>query len=388
MLYKYLILRHIDTFLCNLYNNDMNDYNNLITQIKNIENREQVFNFLDVIDKNDNENIISNWLAFILDSKRIGSTKPFNAFCDFCEVDLNGSYVEIDREYFIQDNKKRLDIIIKAEKTWIVVENKINSFESNEQTKYYVESITKQKKSNNIDDVKYIYLKPNYNKSKPVDENFNVKTYSNLLEHFRQIEKADFTNTKYFLYFEEFVKIIKEKYAVDQELSFGNEVNIYISNREQFRIINQSFNDACTLVLNKLETALNQVFPDYEGWIINKRLDYIQFFKGTWEKEGIHFEIGIWRGQKKDKDISFQRIIANEVIIDYCVHAEGENKKHYFDYINNYMSNKTYFCHKCYDFNDEVKCIESINAIAEHLLNIKNEYTKKIDSLIITARRT
>ena len=57
-------------------------------------------------------------------------------------------------------------------------------------------------------------------------------------------------------------------------------------------------------------------------------------------------------------------------------------------YINNYMSNKTYFCHKCYDFNDEVKCIESINAIAEHLLNIKNEYTKKIDSLIITARRT
>ena len=51
------------------------------------------------IRKNDNENIISEWLAFLFDINKCSSPQPLKLFCEFWGIEFDDSQLEIGREY-------------------------------------------------------------------------------------------------------------------------------------------------------------------------------------------------------------------------------------------------------------------------------------------------
>lgn len=234
------------------------------------------YNFLDVIKKADNENIISDWLSFLLDTQKCGSIMPLRLFCRFAGIEINNETALIEREYSL-DNRRRIDIIIKFEKDWIVIENKIKSFECNEQTIDYVQKISESTKDKGIA-VHYIYLKPKYNKSHPKSEQFKVMTYKDIADVWNDIQSDDFTHKEYYTYFKEFMKLIKGRYAMPNEIKFDENTKIYIDYREKFDAVEKSYNRACKLVKDKFLSMLDNMFPS-DQWARNVRLDYIQFYK-------------------------------------------------------------------------------------------------------------
>lgn len=346
----------------------------------NLNDKEPNYNFLDVIKKADNENIISEWLAFLFDPKKCGSALPLKLFCEFLDVEFVDGDVTVEREYTL-DDRRRIDIIIKLENAWIVLENKINSLECNEQTVDYEYKIQSETNGQNIS-LHYVYLKPTYNKSNPTNTNFKIMTYGDLANIWKNISTDDFSQQGNYVYFNEFMKLIKERYAMSRELQFDENTKLYIEFSEQFNAVEQSFSNACQTVKEKLLNLLNNVFPIEEGWTISVHADYILFYKTTWGWE-LHFEIGTWEWQRVYKNISFNRLIANDVQISYCLHAERKQAETYGDMFKDIEAkNRQLFCTKNYNFGNENNCIASLTEIAERLLEIKNTFTPTVDNIV------
>ena len=346
----------------------------------NLKHREINYNFLDVIRKADNENIVSDWLAFLLDTKKCGSVLPLKLFCNSLGIEYVGGELEIEREYTL-DNRRRIDILIKLENAWIVIENKINSMECNEQTVDYEEKITSKANGQNVS-LHYVYLKPSYNKSTPTNKSFEIMTYGNLADIWKDVVPNDFVNKENYVYFSEFIKLITKRYAMNKEIQFDENTKLYIAFREQFNAAEQSFNDACQVVRDKLLNSLKVVFSPDEGWVVSFHSEYIQFYKTNWGSE-LHFEIGTWAWQRNFKNISFNRLIADDVKIDYCLHAERTQTTIYgYKFQEIVCQNKQLFDTGNYNFDNEDNCIFSINAIVERLQNIKNSIAPIIDNLL------
>ena len=357
-----------------------NDYAyNFLDVIKKVSlcSNDYAYNFLDVIKKADNENIISDWLSFLFDTQKCGSIMPLRLFCRFAGVEINSETALIEREYSL-DNRRRIDIIIKFEKDWIVIENKINSFECNEQTIDYVQKISEATKDKGIT-VHYIYLKPKYNKSHPKSEQFKVMTYEDIADVWKDIQSDDFAHQEYYTYFKEFMKLIKGRYAMPNEIKFDENTKIYIDYREKFDAVEKSYNRACKLVKDKFLSMLDNVFPS-DQWARNVRLDYIQFYKKDWN-DGLHFEIGTW--SNKSTRVNFDKLIAKQVEITYCLHAEREQKNLFGEKIAEIEQHyRILFCNEMYDFSNEESCLLSIKIIGEKLQEINTLITPLVEEVI------
>ena len=355
---------------------------NFIESLKavNLKGKAPDYNFLDVIRKTDNENIISEWLAFLFDTNKSSSPKPLKLFCEFLGIEFDGNELEIEREYTL-DNKRRIDIIIKLKNAWVVIENKINSMECNEQTVDYENKIASETNGQNIS-LYYVYLKPTYNKSTPTNQKFKIMTYGELAEIWKGINSEDFTQTESYIYFSEFLKLINARYAMSKELQFDKNTKLYIEFREQFYAAEKSFDSACQAVRDKLINLLNTVFPDEEEWNIYARPTFILFYKRSWGFD-LHFEIGTWDWQRDYKNITFNRLIADDVQIQYVLHAERKQAEIYGVKFKEIESKNSHlFSTEHYNFGNEENCISSLNAIAERLLEIKNSITPIVENAI------
>ncbi len=63
-----------------------------------------------------------------------------------CKIHLeNQQFIDIKREEPTNDNK-RMDLVIRYTNIWIIIENKICSFEHDDQTKKYFDYIEEKKK--------------------------------------------------------------------------------------------------------------------------------------------------------------------------------------------------------------------------------------------------
>ena len=193
--------------------------------------------FLDVINKTHDENIVSNWLSFIFnpDENGIGN-KPIELLLNSvgCEYELeNDNFKEIHREETTDNGRKRMDIVIKYSKLWIIIENKIDSFEHDKQTEKYFNYIEEKRKNERKKRIRaeYIYLRPDWNQ--PDDENvptkkFNGKEgfrnlfYSELIKQLKKINTSDYKESEKFEYLKEFIKV-GEKYYMGKEIKIREE---------------------------------------------------------------------------------------------------------------------------------------------------------------------
>lgn len=356
---------------------------NFIESLKtiNLKSKAPDYNFLDVIGKSDNENIISEWLAFLFDVKKCGSRLPLKRFCEFFDIEFDDSEITVEREYTL-DNRRRIDIIIKFKNVWIVIENKINSMECNGQTVDYEDKIASEIDGQNVSS-HYVYLKPAYNKSNPTNIKFKVITYRELAEIWKDINSDDFIQEKNYVYFSEFIKLISGRYAMNNELKFDENTKLYTEFREQFYAAEKSFDNSCQTVRAKLMNLLNTLFPVEDDWVISAHTEFILFYKTSWGFD-LHFEIGTWEWQRNEKNISFNKLIADDVEITYCLHAERKQKEVYFAKFKEIENNNSkLFCTEHYNFCNEENCMSSLNAIAGRLQEIKNSITPIVDSIVM-----
>ena len=59
-----------------------------------------------------------------------------------------------------------MDLVIRYTNIWIIIENKICSFEHDDQTKKYFDYIEEKRKEEDVEEIVYVYLRPDWNSQK------------------------------------------------------------------------------------------------------------------------------------------------------------------------------------------------------------------------------
>ncbi|WBF52838.1 PD-(D/E)XK nuclease family protein [Macrococcoides canis] len=269
------------------------------------------------------ENIISNWLAFLLDPNRIKSDVPLKAFLstflnDKVIEDLDYSDVVVTREYVL-NNKRRVDIVIKINGVIIGIENKIFATLHNDQLNDYhnnLSNIQFMLDSDNSQHVITVLLAPSWSKelsgmkdlkdiSDLIDEEKHQTeiTYELLAEVFSEIPLKNMEYRHYFI-LNEFVKYvnhyIKEE-AMELEVEWANFNSKYSNDLSD--IFNKG-SEQLLVLSDKIEKFLNETGIELFGseinntpqYIINKKVTakmfYFQLFNNQMAKYNIHYEIG------------------------------------------------------------------------------------------------
>lgn len=133
--------------------------------------------FFDIIGRGHDEDLISRMLKYLFEKK----LEIVNGLLKKHNCELLKEIMSIDCEKTI-DNGQRIDLFIegvsqKDEKVIIVIENKVYSWEHDDQCKaYYEDTNRKYPKAQCI----YFYLKPAYNLSSPNCDHFKIVTYDDI----------------------------------------------------------------------------------------------------------------------------------------------------------------------------------------------------------------
>ena len=183
-------MEKINNALCNI---NAKEFEELIEKYKC--SNDSSLSFLEIINQERSETTVSLMLKYLFenDSECIKNiiTKLYDRRIDIIEIE------KVSTEYYIYDDK-RIDLLIEAkgdnEDYIIVIENKVDSYEHDNQCIRYYEYI--ESRFNNIPNRYYIYLKPSTNYSKPSCGSFKELTYDVLYDSITSDDKyiLDFKN--------------------------------------------------------------------------------------------------------------------------------------------------------------------------------------------------
>ncbi|ARQ05744.1 PD-(D/E)XK nuclease family protein [Macrococcoides canis] len=270
------------------------------------------------------ENVISNWLAFLLDPNRIKSDVPLKVFLStflndkFIE-DLDYTDVIVTREYVL-DNMRRVDIVIQINEVIIGIENKIFAALHNDQLNdyhYNLSNIQFMLDHSKSQQVITLLLAPSWSKelsgmkdlkdiSDLIDEEKHQTeiTYELLAEVFSEIPQKNMEYRHYFI-LNEFVKYINDyikEEAMELEVEWANFNSKYSNDLSD---IYHKGNEQLVVLSDKIEKFLNEMGIELFGseilnnkpqYIINKKVTpkmfYFQLFNDQMAKYDIHYEIG------------------------------------------------------------------------------------------------
>ena len=347
----------------------------LENKIKRIKIKKIPTTFLSIINKEFDETTISKCVAFLLNPKYTTPkiieqllivSQEDNEEFDFLQLfnDNDTKFEDIDIEEQIS-KRSRTDIIIKFSTFWIIIENKINSYENNEQSLKYEEDL---KELTNLPK-KFICLKPQYNQCNMKNKNFCNVSYNQLVDILKTITKYDIKEKDNYTFIEDFINHMEGYLMNDNELQINEDLEFYIDNRNIIDNVLKNYQKQCELVKNKLNETIQEKFGEkYKTYSKN---GYLQIWKDGWNNEdhsGIHYEIGY----------EFNHIIDYNVKVQFHIHNESKTKKKY-----NKIEHKT-IKENTYNFNNSKNIINSINAIANEMYNIAMEYNEKIDKIFGT----
>lgn len=367
--------------------------NNFIEELRKIKYSKRKFDFFDIIAPK--ETLISSWLAFLFNPNLNGiGDLTIKKLLE--SLNLDNEY-DIDTMNFVNtytEKPDRIDILIKYNKLLIVIENKIDSYEHNNQTERYFKFIEDENQNNK--DVIYIYLKPNYNKSLPTklyDKNnngFRVLTYKELLNSLKTINESDYKEKDKYKYLKEFL-ISGERFMKNEEIEYTDSIKFYIENETILNQLNNEYNELNKKIntklrfdiLNYLKNLNNEYETNMDENSVAKASNFIQYYLPNWKNEnhdGIHFEILINKG----KILSKKAIV--RVVLHIEDHIQGEllNKleKNGFKKNTYYNGKKVEYILTNLDFTSNEKYEESKNKIIEKLELLVNKYEDTINKII------
>lgn len=376
-----------------------NDLLKLKYELERIQVKPQKYTMLDVIDKIYDENIISNWLSFIFNANINGiGNEPVEALLKSikCTISIeNQQIIDIKREETTNDNK-RMDLVIRYPNTWIVIENKICSFEHDDQTIEYFDYIEKERKKADVEKIVYIYLRPDWNSQKNApkknfakeNEGFRNLYYSELIRNLKDISFWKYKEPEKFIYLKSFIEI-GEKYYMDKKLEIDEEVQLYIEQKDKIRRIQNKYED----IRNRILKRIGEVLPsEFENYYSNYSNTYIQNANISWNNKDksrneIHYEI---------YSDDFPELLGKEnAHIEIHLHIESgvnENKRNkIYERIKKLLSKENIKFKKDksklwilldqddYNFKDEMEIENSIEKISNKILEIDKKWKKLID---------
>lgn len=336
--------------------------------------------FLSIIGKPKDEVLMTKLVAYILTpanttseiiEKILIATKSPKDTVDFVKLLHEGANnfwdIKSENGYDIDGTA---DIIMKATKFWVVIENKINAQETGDQSDRYAEIEAKQ----NIP-IKYIHLKPDYNHYKLQNKKFVEFSYSQLLKILKEIKFVNLTKEQSFIYITDMINHI-EHYLVGD----------YSNNWD--RVKNDNKLKTSNHISDKLVDALNKAFRDNEYTVyFYERFNCFQIWKNSWNnqndirnRKGIHYELCF----KNLQLYELNYLSRKGVEVDFVIH--NETKKGYripFEY----LKRETYLYDKTYDLDTEENINKSVQEIANKMKELAKQYDSMIDNIVNTVER-
>lgn len=354
--------------------------NKFIEELLNLKINEKQFDFFDIIPPK--EALISKWVEFILNPKSNGiGNSPLQSLInltgnhyDLCDFEFESSETESST-----DNQKRIDILLKYNGLWVAIENKIDSLENSEQTNEYFKFIEKTKGEC---EVVYIYLKPNYNKSLPINKNFIVVTYDKFINELKKINESDYDDPNKFKYLNEFI-ISGGRFMRNEEIEITECIMFYAKEFDKITAIEDEYNiqnkKLFEKITNDIEEYMNNNFSGYKAF---KSGSYIQIFKDGWNNEkhnGVHYEV-IFNSNK---------IIGREINADVVLHIEhslSEEQLNGFKSVDitkhglqAFLNGEEIKTKLKLNFTSDDDINESIKLINQELLKLAQKYENLID---------
>ncbi len=354
------------------------DYCELQKKLNNIQEKKTPKTFLAILDKTYNEVIISKYLAYFLDERKTSRTiienilkqTSKNESVDFVELLESASFESVETEIPISQDD-RLDILIKYSNFWIVIENKIYAFESKDEQTVNYEIQIKNANTNKLP-VKFIYLKPEFNKSKPSNPKFIEFLYKDLVRLFQQLNKDDLKDQENYIYLQDFIKHIKEFLMKGNNLFTDKKtLEFYLDNKSKIDYIINVYQEESHKIRKFIVENIVSEFP---GFKVYDTAAFIQIFKDNWENyehNGIHFEI------LPNTNKSFDELLGGKIGLKFTLHNEKKTRDKYPNIVHkSYMQAKEF----TFGSNDEVQ--KSVNEILKQLHLMTDKYEVDIDTEI------
>lgn len=354
--------------------------NDFIQEFISLKTNDKKCDFFDIIPPK--EVLVSSWIEFLLNPKKNGiGNAPLQNLINLTghNYNLNEFEFEISDTEIATDNQRRMDIVIKYNGLWIVIENKIDSLENSEQTNEYYKFIEKSKKNN---ESLYIYLKPNYNKSLPINKNFTVITYDQLIQELKKININDYEEPDKYRFLKEFI-ISGGRFMKNEEIEFTDNIKFYVKELDKFRAIEEEYNNKNRLLYEKITKEcneyLNQIFGEYKTY---KSYNWIQFYKDNWNNEkhnGVHYEIIFSSYKMLGRNINASVVLH----LENSIPEENLNKFKFIDITKKgnqaLLKNKEIKETIQLDFTSNKNVDNSIKLINQSLFNIAQKYEHLID---------
>ena len=350
-----------------------------------IKTDKRKFDFFDIIPPK--EILVSKWVEFILNPLENGiGNLPLSKLLELTNKAFNLdelAFQSIETEV-TTDNLRRIDIFIKYDGLWVVIENKLESYENNEQTTDYYKYVESVKGNNQVI---YIYLKPNYNNSLPLSNAFNVVTYDKFIDKLKEISEFDFNDKDRYKYLKEFI-ISGGRFMKSEEIEMTESLRFYIDNIDKFESIAYDYKEKNKKLFNLIsDNVLATLNIDNEDYKATKSVvNYIQFYKDNWKNirhTGIHYEIMF------NVPYNNAYILGKKLGADMVIHIENSIDE--FDLINlrkngitkkgslAYFNNIPIKEHLELDFTTSVAIKKSIDTIVNIVLEYKKQFEEIID---------
>ena len=292
--------------------NSIEEYFDFISNMPTTKEADISESIAKIFEVESKENIISNWLSFLLDPNRFKDDAPLKALLglflkanQFEETDANT--VMVSREYTLL-NRRRVDLLIEADDLIIGIENKIFSSIHNDQLNDYYDKLRIQHKKNDSDrKIMTVLLAPSWSNDviqSKIDNNKQVVvTYEKLANAFAEIPQKNIEYRNYFI-LNEFVKYVND-YIREGAMELNNEWALFnIKHSAELTEIVKNGEQQLDILADKIEKTLNKVgkkiFPAIEGEEtsfhvyrkVTAKAFYFQLFHISWGKYKIHYEIG------------------------------------------------------------------------------------------------
>ena len=340
----------------------------------------EYFDFFDIIPPK--EVLVSKWIEFILNYKINGvGNLPMEKLLELTNKDIDIDEYEfqsIDTEV-TTDNLKRIDILVKYNGLWIVIENKIDSFENGSQTNEYYNYIERIRGNN---EVVYIYLKPNYNGSIPVNNAFQIVTYDRFINKLKEISEFEYNDKDKYKYLREFI-LSGGRFMNSEEMEITESLKFYIKHIDEFEKITNEYKDknkqVKIMIAEHIISKLNEVEPVYE--YSRNTNTFIQFYKSNWKNErhtGAHFEILF----------NDSNIVGRVINADVVLHLEGslnsKDMERFATYGITRKSTLAYINDEAIDIkvNMNFTSSDGINKAIDEVTNILLSYIEKYETII------
>lgn len=229
--------------------------------------------FLDIIQKSNNENLISDYLAFLLNPNLNGiGDYLIKSIISYTYPDAeSGMYdfsdVEITREYAFDDST-RIDILIRSESENVIIgiENKIYDHEHSKQTYNYQKQIELKFEGS---DVYLIFLAP-YQAEELSSDKFIWLTYKELYSLLSKINMDTFTEFDHLKFYQDFSLHIKNNFMDSiAEIKISEKTKLYVEHKTIIDDLVNSYKQDCDAIRIFAKQIADGFFSEQWGAIVS-----------------------------------------------------------------------------------------------------------------------